>query len=117
MNDEINSPPIYSKRLYNAAPLAVVGVLIQLIVCFLCFFTAFIYLPPKPSLTCYITPLILFLAFLFQLGTIGEASRGIYLNGQSSSVFEATLVLQLIGIVLAMIAADQIRKITAIEYV
>jgi hypothetical protein len=97
--------------------LAIVGSFIQLIGCFLCFFTAFIYIPPKPSLTCYITPLVIFLAFLFQLGTIAEASRGIYLNGQSSVVFQTALVLQISVIILSIMAADRIHKITSIQYV
>jgi hypothetical protein len=117
INNDTNFPPVYSKRLSNAGPLALVGVIIQLVVGVLCFLTAFIYLPPKPSITCYITPLIIFIAFLFQLSTIGEAANGIYLNGRSSSVFEATLVLQLIVIVLTILAADRIQTQINDEYV
>ncbi len=97
---------IYYKRFFTAAPLAIVGVFIQLIVCFLCFLTAFIYLPPKLSITCYMTPLLIFIAFIFQLNTIAEASYSIHLNGRSSIVFGTKLVLQVIVIILNTLAAD-----------
>ncbi|UJR29950.1 hypothetical protein I4U23_017497 [Adineta vaga] len=117
INSEANSPPIFSKRFYNAAPLAIVGVLLQLIICFLCFLTAFMYLPPKPSITCYITPLLTFIAFLFQFLTIIEASYGIHLNSRSSSIFEITLVIQLMIIMLTFHAADRIRQTSNVQYV
>ncbi|CAF3484113.1 unnamed protein product [Rotaria sp. Silwood1] len=117
INNETKSPPIFLKRFFNAAPLAIVGVFIQLVACFFCLFTAFIYIPPKPSITCYITPLLIFIAFLFQLTTIVEASHGIHLNGRSSIVFEAALVLQVIAITLTIMAADRIRKITNVQCV
>ncbi|CAF3337793.1 unnamed protein product [Rotaria socialis] len=115
INNETEPPIIFSKRFYNVAPLSVVGVFIQLVVCFLFFFTAFRYLPLKPSITCYITPLLIFIAFLFQLSTLTEASRGIYLNGRSSVVFEVTLVLQVIAIVISIMVADQVKKTAGIE--
>lgn len=117
INYETNSPPIFFKRFYNAAPLSIVGVFIQLIVCFLCFLTAFIYLPPRPSLTCYIAPLLIFIAFIFQLSTIAEASYGIHLNGRSSVLFETALVLQIITLILTTIAAERIHKINNVQYV
>jgi amino acid transporter len=117
INSESSSPPKFSTRLFNAGPLSIVGVFIQLIVCVLCFLTAFIYLPPKPSVTCYLTPFIIIVAFLFQFLTITEASYGIHLNGRSSSVFEAALFLQVIIIILTIIAADRIHEICDIQYV
>lgn len=118
INYESNSPPIFSKRFYNAAPLSIIGVFIQLIVCVLCFLTAFIYfLPPKPSITCYIIPLLIFLAFIFQLSTICEASYGIHLNGKSSIIFEAALVLEVVIIILTLIGADRIHEIVDVQYV
>lgn len=116
-NSGSNSPAVYAKRFYNAAPLAIVGVFIQLIVCFLCFLTAFIYLPPKPSLTGFICPILMFIAFIFQLSALAEAAYGINLNGRSSSVFEAVLVLQVIVILLTTIAADRIYVIKNNLYV
>ncbi|CAF1063499.1 unnamed protein product [Adineta ricciae] len=116
-NSEMNSPPIFSGRLYNAAPLAIVAVFIQLIVCFLCFLTAFIYLPPKPSIMCYITPLLIFLAFIFQFVTITEASYGIHLNGPSSSIFESALVIQVVILVMTFYCADDIRQNCSVQYV
>ncbi|CAF2546821.1 unnamed protein product [Rotaria sp. Silwood2] len=117
INNETYSPPIFVKRFFNAAPLAIVGVFIQLVACFFCLFTAFISLPSKSSITCYITPLLIFIAFLFQLSTIVEASHGIHLNGRSSMVFEAALVLQVVAIVLAIMAADRIHIITNVQCV
>jgi len=117
INNETNSPPIFSKRFYNAAPLAIVGVFIELIVCVLCFLTAFIYLPPKPSITCYIIPLLIFIAFIFQFSTICEASYGIHLNGQNSIIFEASLVLEIIILIFTLIGADRIHETTNIQYV
>jgi len=117
INYETNSPPIFSKRFYNAAPLSIVGVLLQLIVCFLCFLTAFIYLPPKPSLTCYITPFIIFIAFILQFSTLAEASYGIHLNGRSSILFETALVLEVIVVILTVLAGDRIHHIDNVQYV
>ncbi len=117
ISSEENSPPIFAKRFYNSAPLAIVGAFIQLIVCFLCFLTAFISLPPKSSLTCYITPLLIFIAFIFQFSTLAEASYGIHLNGRSSIVFETALVLQVIVIILTLLAAGRIHYINNIQYV
>ncbi|CAF0920103.1 unnamed protein product [Rotaria sordida] len=117
INNETNSPPTFFKQFFNAGPLAIVGVFIQLVACFFCVLTAFIYLPPKPSITCYITPLLIFIAFLFQFTTIVEASHGIHLNGQSSFVFEVALVLQVITIILTVMAADRIHKITNVQCV
>ncbi|CAF0767315.1 unnamed protein product [Adineta steineri] len=116
-NYEANSPPIFIKRFYNAIPLSIVSVIIQLITCFFCFLTAFIYLPAKPSITCYITPFLIFIAFLFQFFTLTEASYGIHLNGRSSSLFEAALILQLIVIILTIIAADRIHNRCNFQYV
>ncbi|CAF3567161.1 unnamed protein product [Rotaria sordida] len=117
INNVTNSPPTFFKQFFNAGPLAIVGVFIQLVACFFCVLTAFIYLPPKPSITCYITPLLIFIAFLFQFTTIVEASHGIHLNGQSSFVFEVALVLQVITIILTVMAADRIHKITNVQCV
>jgi hypothetical protein len=100
--------------LYNAAPLAIVGAVLQLIVCILCFLTAFIYLPPNPSITCYICPFLIFIAFIFQLSTIAQASYGIYLNGSSSIVFETALVLEVVVIIFALLAADRVNQINNI---
>ena len=111
------TPPVYVKRFFNSAPLAIVGVIIQLIVCILCFLTAFIYLPPKPSMTCFIAPILIFIAFLFQLSTLAEASYAIYLNGRSATVFETALVFQVIVILLTTVAADRIYRIKNALYV
>lgn len=116
-NNLNSSPPILARRLFNAGPLAIVGIFLQLNTCYLCFLTAFIYIPPKPWLTCYLTPLLIFIAFIFQLSTLGEASYGIYLNGQSSVVFETALVFQIIALGLAISAADRIHRLSKIEYV
>ena len=112
-----NAPPVYAKRFYNAAPLAIVGIFIQLTVCFLCILTAFIYLPPKPALTCFIAPILMFIGFIFQISALAEAAYGINLNGRSSSVFEAALVLQVIVILLAGIAVDRIYVVKNSLYV
>ncbi len=117
MNDEISLPPIFSKRFYNAAPLSIVGVFLQLVGCCLCFLTAFIYLPPKPSLMCYIAPFIMFFAFLLQISTLAEASYGIHLNGRSSILFETALVFEVIVIILTVVAADRIHEIGDVQYV
>ena len=97
--------------------MAIVSVGIQLIVCLLCFLTAFIYLPAKPSMICYVTPLLIFIAFIFQFSAIGEASYGIHLNGKSSIVFETALVLEVIVIGLTSLAADRIHHLNRILYV
>ena len=115
--DEVNLPPTFSKRLYNAAPLSIVGVFLQIVGCSLCFLTAFIYLPPKPSLMCYLAPFIMFFAFLLQFSTLAEASYGIHLNGRSSVVFETALVLEVIVIILIVVAADRIHEIGDVQYV
>ena len=117
MNSITSSPPILGKRLFNAGPLAIVGVFLQLNICYLCFLTAFIYLPPKPWLTCYLTPLLILIAFIFQFSTIAEASYGIYLNGRSSVVFETALVFQIFAFGLTVSAADRIHRLSQIEYV
>ncbi len=52
------------------------------------------------------TPLLIFIAFIFQLSRIAEASYSIHLNGRSSIVFGTALVLQVIVIILTILAAD-----------
>ena len=112
-----NGTLILSNRFYNAGPLAIVGVFLQMIIGVLCFLTAFVFLPPKPSLTCYLVPVLIFIAFLFQFFTLTEGSNGIYLNGRSARVFDATVVLLVVQMFLSLLAADRIHHLTKVQYV
>lgn len=119
--DEFNSSnstnPIFSQRYFNAGPLSIISILVQIVGCFHCFVSSCQHLPCRWSITSYISPFLILIAFIFQFSTLIEASYGILLNGQSSRIFQGATVLLVATLTLTSIGADRIYHLASIEYV
>ncbi|CAF0751666.1 unnamed protein product [Didymodactylos carnosus] len=112
-NDPVNGvyQLTYNKRFRGSGGLAIVAVIFQIASIILSIYASIIFLP-NPSVTCWILPIIQFVVSLFMLATLSEASYGINMNGQSSSIYEAALVSTMASTIVASIAADRINKLS-----
>lgn len=116
-NVSLTNPPTLPRRFSHSGPLAIVALIFQIISCLLCFSTSCCCQPAEPSIKCFSVPLFIFVAFLFQYCSLIEASYGILLTGVSAQLFQASLVILVVNVMITAIAVDRIFQTKNIQSV